>query len=1305
MFKLQRLEITGFKSFGDHTDLRFTGDGITAIVGPNGCGKSNVADAIAWVLGEQRVKHLRGGEMKDVIFQGSRNRPPSGMAEVVMHMVRDETVEDEPDIEDIDSQLEQIDSHDEIFEAPEIPAVVSEPGVLATGADGQVESQASIAAVSEPASSDTEPGALATGQAAQIEGTPAEKKPKHHHRHWRQRRNLALEFAPGEAVSITRRLYRSGESEYLLNDRPCRLRDIQDLFSGTGLAGGHYAIIEQGRIGQILSAKPMDRRTIIEEAAGITKFRVRQRAAEARLESARSNLSRVSDIISEIERQVNSLRRQAAKARRYRILREELRELLRRVYVGEEQSLTALLDQTQADLDRATQEEAQLAVSLTEREEASRAATQNARALEDELAQVRATVAEGALQRDRRIRERVYQEEQIEALTKRRTDIEREVAALTERLTVIESELERLRVLDSTLATENEQTTSLLRTAEETHAAKLTEVGQSEQDIEVARADLLKHTVAGERLHELARQIESTLEKLVQQAEGLAREGERATSSHATAAAEAEKINEQISETRAKLARLTAERATAVKAVVEGHERVSDTDAELTRVRDDYARTQARLESFKDLDERRTHYSLAVQEAFSANDAEDFHLIGTLADSINVEAEWERAVEGAFGSSLQSILVPTPDDAIRAAAWLKNNHIGRAQFLVTGLHGGSDEVTIATFTGSAEKTSTEARTRHEYVPLGIDGPRVGDVLNAPQELLNLLERTMPERMNARVVPTLDDATALSLATGDMFVTVDGDWVTGGQFVNAGNGRALEEGAGLLTFKRELRELQSRVVESEAERALAEISVKEARSRMGGLEESVVQLNASIGRVDRDAMALELTAGTLQQDVERAERHLRVVADDQTRLEQERRELEERRGRTLADAEAAEAARVTVNERITEITNHVNEIRREVEAESETLNQQRADAAAATERRRSTSADLRRLDAERTEVTERVARHNLELTEAAARSEQLRASIAEIDRLALTIEEEKAREEQQIAAAAARLTEARERADAMAAELAELNRSAAASRDARGAIEVQRAEAMARVNFVRESCANELNQSLEEIARELMPDAEFDLETSKARVEELREKLENFGAVNMMALEELAENEERLAFLTTQREDITQGIASTEEALREIKRRSRERFRDAFEKINQNFSELFKELFGGGRGEMSLIDENDELESGIDIVAQPPGKRLQNVLLLSGGEKAMAALALVLGIFHYRPSPFCLLDEVDAPLDEANIGRFTGKVVSMAANTQFIVITHNKRTMETARALYGVTMEEVGVSKLVSVRFE
>src|SRR5947207_659752 len=387
MFKLKRLEITGFKSFADYTEIPFTGDGITAIVGPNGCGKSNVADAIAWVLGEQRVKHLRGGAMQDVIFQGSRNRQPSGMAEVVMHMVRDEVVEHEPDIEDIDSTLELLDEQVVDIDAA-IPAEIA-------GSPEAAEPHAtdSISAEAENSAAEAVEGAT--------EALTNSTAPKHK-RHWR-RRNLALEFAPGEEVSVTRRLYRSGESEYLLNDRPCRLRDIQDLFSGTGLSGGHYAIIEQGRIGQILSAKPMDRRTIIEEAAGITKFRVRQRAAEARLESARSNLSRVADIISEIERQVNSLRRQAAKARRYRILREELRDLLRHVYVAEERSLTALLEASESQLQAANEEEHELTAELATREEASRFATQNARLQEDELAQVRASVAEAALQRDRRI--------------------------------------------------------------------------------------------------------------------------------------------------------------------------------------------------------------------------------------------------------------------------------------------------------------------------------------------------------------------------------------------------------------------------------------------------------------------------------------------------------------------------------------------------------------------------------------------------------------------------------------------------------------------------------------------------------------------------------------------------------------------------------------------------------------------------------------------------------------------------------------------------------------------------------------
>jgi len=586
-----------------------------------------------------------------------------------------------------------------------------------------------------------------------------------------------------------------------------------------------------------------------------------------------------------------------------------------------------------------------------------------------------------------------------------------------------------------------------------------------------------------------------------------------------------------------------------------------------------------------------------------------------------------------------------------------------------------------------------------------DNLRIADLLGAPRELLGVLQRTLPEKLNARLASSLDDAMALSLATGEMFVTLNGDWVASGQFVSAGDARALEEGAGLLAFKRELRELEARADVLAEEAKLAEEAAKQARLSLVGLEDAVVVLNEAIGREEREAMARDVKAAGLAHEIERAERHLRVVSDDSARVEHERFELDKRRTTALAEAQEAESARVAAGEAVAAATAVLTEVRRSAEIEGDALAEQRATVAAAAERRRSTAAELRRIEAEYAEVAGRIERHRLELVEITERISGLRASIADLEFQANNVAEERAREEQGISGLTTLLEGARQRADALAAQLSDLNRHAAEIRDSRAAIEVQRAEARARLTFVRENCAAELNQSLEELAQEQQLEADFDLEVAHARVEELRSRIEAFGGVNMMALEELAENEARLLFLTTQRQDIVDSVASTEEALREIKRRSRERFRHAFEQINKNFGELFQELFGGGRGEMSLIEADDVLESGIDVIAQPPGKRLQNVLLLSGGEKAMAALALVLGIFHYRPSPFCLLDEVDAPLDEANVSRFTNKVAQMSASTQFIVITHNKRTMEMARALYGVTMEEVGISKLVSVRFE
>ncbi|HVF51123.1 MAG TPA: AAA family ATPase, partial [Pyrinomonadaceae bacterium] len=926
MFKLQRLEITGFKSFADHTELVFTGDGITAVVGPNGCGKSNVADAIAWVLGEQRVKHLRGAEMKDVIFQGSRNRAPSGMAEVVLHMVRDETVEHEPEIDDIDSTLEEIDEHNIEVEERLAPALLGEAiesqstqtalpaAQTETTEDGQavaVEATSETSAPAGPLDGDetqTESNALvesdASVEALSVANDPAASpveveiiapKGPHAKRHWRPSRR-ALEFAPGEVVSVTRRLYRSGESEYLLNNRACRLRDIQDLFSGTGLSGAHYAIIEQGRIGQILSAKPMDRRTLIEEAAGITKFRVRQRAAETRLESARSNLSRISDIVSEIDRQVNSLRRQAAKARRYRVLREELRELLRGVYVAEEHTLSALLEETRVRVEEVSQEERELIEQLATHEDEARHATQGARVIEEELSEARSAAATAALQRDRRARERTYQEEQAIALDKRRADIEADMLSLRERLASVEEECESLRQKDATLRTESEESARVLQSAEAAYSQKLLEASAAEAAIESARAELLTHTAVAERLMEIGRQLEAAIERLALQAEGLAHEGERARVVHAERITEAEALNQEIATAREHLSKLIAEREAAVHTVVAGHETVSETDSELTRVRDEFSRARHRLDSLLELDTRRAHYSSAVQRIFSDTEAsEEFHFMGTLADMLNVEPQWERAVEGVFGSSLQAIIVPTPEDAARAAAWLREHDAGRASFLVAGLHGASDEAdTAITYRSAPADTGNDSNGTME----SFDNARVGDLLGAPRELQSVLNRTLTQRMNARLSSSLDDAIAKSLATGEMYVTRDGDWVAGGQLVNAGDERALEEGAGLLGFKRELRELETRSSELSVELAAAEQTAAEARARLTELEDAVVLLNEVIGREERDAMTRELTARQLGQEIERAERHLRVIADDAARLAQERLELEERRATAL-----------------------------------------------------------------------------------------------------------------------------------------------------------------------------------------------------------------------------------------------------------------------------------------------------------------------------------------------------------------------------------------------------------------------
>lgn len=1249
MFKLQRLEITGFKSFADYTEIVFTGNGITAVVGPNGCGKSNVSDCIAWVLGEQRAKSLRGEEMKDVVFQGTSKRKPSGMAEVVLHLVRDDEIlfeTDETELGEIDEALSGIDAKavdvDEI-EAQEL----------------QVENLE-----------------FETAQAVQVGSVQTVQTKIKTKRHWKPR-SFALEFAPGEAVSVTRRLYLSGESEYQLNGKNCRLRDIQDLFAGTGLSGAHYALIEQGKIGQILSSKPSDRRNLIEEAAGISKFRTRQRAAEARLESAKTNLSRISDIVSEIDKQANSLRRQAAKTRRYKILREEFRETLRQVYSAEGKHLSEFVEELEEKLAEAVKVEREVFAMVSEKDEAFREATNKAREAEENLSQLRAAHSENALERDRNQREQRYQQEQITNLNARSAVLRGEIEATEQRLKLFKTEIERLKKDDQKERAEAEKAEISLNEAEKIYSAKVKDLRELEGKLETERADLMAHTSAVGRFAEIERQLENTIERLKERLEGLHREDVRTAETRTEHAKEAEKIGQSLISEREKLSKLQTEKQTLLIESGAAREVLQKSEKILKELREEFSRTKHRLETLEELEEKRTIYAPVVQKVFAEQAKIGVKFLGTLADKFNVDEKAEKAVENLFGNFLQTVLVESAEDAKKTIVYLDKNNVGRIAILVFNAR------------NKGQRTKDKGQTIKEF--LGIS-----------DDIAEFLAEVFPREMSAQITGNFEKE---KIAGDEIFANLDGDLNYGGKLFVSGKPNANEKNNSLLAFKRELRELKISSEKVDKESRSAEKETERARLYLTEKENEIVDLQALMVKIERELMSLEIREKSIKQEIERAERHKKVIGDETKQIETELALVQEKQKEAKLNARKAENARNDSSEKLADITDKLNEARTKTEDENAVLNEKKTLAATSAERRRSAQTALRRVENELKELESRLARQNLEIVETEDKQKDLAKSIAAIEQKIAVAENEQELEQNELTHATAHLKLAREFADDMSSRLAELNKRSAEARNERAAFEIKQAETVTKLRNINEKCSQDLNLSLVELVENTHVENNYDYEEARNRVDDLREKLDNFGAINMLALEELSETEERLLFLTSQRQDIIDSINAAEEALREIKERSRERFKDAFAKINRNFSEFFGELFGGGRGEMSLLEAEDVLEAGIEIVAQPPGKRLQNILLLSGGEKAMTAIALVLAIFRYRPAPFCLLDEVDAPLDDANVGRFVNKIAEMSEKTQFIVITHNKRTMEAAKALYGVTMQEAGVSNVVSVRFE
>ncbi len=1259
MFKLQRLEITGFKSFADYTEIVFTGNGITAVVGPNGCGKSNVSDCISWVLGEQSAKSLRGGEMKDVIFQGSKNRKPSGMAEVVLHLVRDSDFFDteEGELEDIDQALGAFDEKAVDLDAIEGLDPIGGKPVLETNGFHAEEF-------------DTE-----TVQALQVGSVQTVERTIRTKRHWRPR-SVALEFAPGEAVSVTRRLYLSGDSEYQLNGKNCRLRDIQDLFAGTGLSGSHYAIIEQGRIGQILSAKPSDRRTLIEEAAGISKFRTRQRAAEARLDTAKTNLGRISDIVSEIESQANSLRRQAGKTKRFIGLQEEFRILLRKLFAAEGRHFSALIEDLQKRLTEAVGIEQELASKLTKQEEAFREETQNARMSEEHLAEVRRKHSVNALERDRAEREHRYQSEQIVNLNNRLLTLGGDIGSTAQRLSLIESEFNRLHKEEEKESADADASRLILVEAEKQYSIKIDEVRQIESSLDARRGELLKHTAAVERFDEIDRQMKMNLERISERATGLIREGVRADETLVQHSSDAAKLADELVAEQKKLGSLQAEKNEVLAVTAAARDALRKSEEELRNLQNEFSRTRNRLETLQELEEKRAVYAPQIQKLFAAQGSIGVKLKGVLADFLTVDERAEKAVENLFGVFLQTVLVDSPQDAEKVAEWVRVNDIGRIVSLAVP--------------GSDFSTDSPNET----------GSKIEDLLGLSPSFRNILKKVFPREMTARLVENFAGP-----KSDDILVNFDGDMLIGGMLSISGKQGADQKNSSLLAFKRELSGLERSAERLEKLIANVESRSSVNRKSLTEKEEKTVDLQSLIIKVERGILGFEVQHNSLKQDIERAARHIKVVAEEKAQIESEIEHIRTQITEAAANRQGAESLRNEAQSDLESISQNLARARENSEAENTVLNEKRTLAATSNERRRSVQSALRRIETEQKELASRISLQNNEVTETEVKIENLRSSVSDIAGKIASVNDEQASEQLELNQAVAAVQTARETADLMSDELAELNRRSAEALNDRAAIEVRQAEAITRLKNVNEKCSQELNLSLSEIVESEDFEAEIDLEYTRTNVDDLRQRLDSFGAINMLAVEELVETEERLFFLTSQRQDIIDSIESAEEALREIKERSRAKFKQAFEVVNENFVEFFRELFGGGRGEMTLLESDDILEAGIEVVAQPPGKRLQNILLLSGGEKAMTAIALILAIFKYRPSPFCLLDEVDAPLDDANVGRFVQKIAEMSEKTQFIVITHNKRTMEAARALYGVTMQEAGVSKVVSVKFD
>ncbi len=1199
MLRLKQIDLFGFKSFCNRERLRFSGSGVAAVVGPNGCGKSNICDAVNWVLGEQSAKSLRGSRMHDVIFSGTRKRPAAGLATVTLTL------------HDADGTIERLFGNNKRPSAAKVPV----------------------------------------GKKA------------------------------GE-IAVTRKLFTNGQSQYILNGKVVRLRDVRDLFLGTGLGPNHYAIIEQGRIGQLLSSRPLDRRAFVEEAAGVTRFKERRRLAELKLANASLNLERVHDILQEVRRQANSLKRQAERAERYDRYQQQLRSALQLVFTGrfrrieaERASLQGEVTVKQAELHKATDETERLESEFAEKREREQAWDGQLEEERDQLSSLRISTE--------RMRERIDQQSRTVASN---------AARARQASQDLEAASQRVRGLEEAARAERSDVASL-----ESTTAELQRRLQGKALECDAQKDSLSATIA---LQENCRGL--LLKKLNQIFQGKARLGkldealaghsgrmERARPRRDDAAArlsriaiESERLKGQSEELRAQVQDKAHRRETlrrAVAATGGGLESLRKAAAEQGA---DVSRLTARRDSVQAMLDHREYTTDSVKDIFDARDKNrrrGFQPLGVLADFLEVDEGFEKPVEQFLGEDLEYIVVGDWEQAGRGVGLVRDEVGGRAAFLV---HSRVEGPVRGFLNGKDRAVSLADHVR-------IDAPAAVAAPALPPKLRNgyLVESSAAAERLAGINPEL------------YFLLPDGTWYHGNT-VQTGR----KASCGPLVLKQQLRELGPQLEEAERGLATLERDIKSAGLELRCKEAELEAAREGLQNLEKEVLTVEQRVrenARMSEDLERARAE---AVEDIERQEGERSRSERLREETLTklarlDTEYSELE--ARGEKLAAKALEGGQALSRVEEERAAL---RTESAALGERFRASKASLQRAEALLGDHRTRIAESERQIERWGEESDQL---VADNEDLRHRIEKSEGQQEKlrlRIHETVGELSFSRARTTALIEAVREQRERVEGLRKECSAKEIALARAESDLDHVVRDCESELGEPIASVAAQVPSDLSADdQDEAKRQHRDIQKKIERLGPVNVLARDEFREVSQRQDFLETQQQDLLDAIANTRQAIAEIDTSSRERFDAAFRAINTNFRDVFATLFEGGVGEMRLTDPGNPSESGIEIVAQPPGKRLQNVALLSGGEKSLTVMALLMATFRHKPSPFCVLDEVDSQLDEANTVRLRRLLQQMAPETQFILITHSKTMMEIAETLYGVTMGEAGVSKMVSVR--